>query len=163
PAVPFTMALSPDRKCLLTWDGQWAVRLWEVAGARPLAGPLPLAGPPTAYAFSPDGRTVAVADDKQARLWTVATGQPVGEVMGHAAGVGALPGSPEGRVLVSGDAGGAARPGAAARGDRAGVAGPAGGLVYALAFGPDGRSVATVVARPGAKFGDEAGAQLRSP
>src|SRR5687768_10231740 len=97
----------------------------------------------SAVGFSPDGRTLAVADVQgRVRLWDADTfrgERPAPD--GHADVVWALAYSPDGRLLASGSRDGALRLWDADTGAEAARLGH-GGRVYGLAFSPDGRSLA---------------------
>src|SRR5262249_49317399 len=57
-------------------------------------------GPPTALAFSPDGRTLATAvPDATVRFWRPRTGQEARPALAHLGSVAALAFSPDGRAL----------------------------------------------------------------
>jgi len=60
----------------------------------------------TDVAFSPDGRTVIMANfNKPAELWDVATGSLIQQFTGHTYGISVLAFSPDGRLLVTGSSG----------------------------------------------------------
>lgn len=149
------LAFSPDGKTLAssTLDD---VILWDVASGRPRGRPQP----GSAVAFRPDGLVVAVAPvpsgppPRTIVLRGVATGQQTGEIaIGDDDVVLEMTFSPDGRTLaatiVAGGRGGGNRGGAftlwdVARAERLGppLAWP-GGRFFALAFHPDGTTVAT--------------------
>jgi WD40 repeat protein len=162
------LALSPDGTTLaVTADG---LRLWSTATGQRIGGMLPAAGAVTAAAaagpaaFSPDGRLVAaIGSDGKARLWNVATRQQTGTAVAVGRTAGALAFSPGGKTFVTVAANGTAAMWSVATGHRVGAVmnaggadpagsgssasgqGTAGGPVAAVAFSPDGRTLATAV------------------
>jgi WD40 repeat protein len=94
----FMSSFSPDGKLLTTSDG--AVRLWN-ARQGTLTTTLPIKDPGLPI-FSPDGRTLAVANEKAVHLWNVrrrgsATMIPAHDLPGD---VGSIGFSPDGRLLA---------------------------------------------------------------
>jgi len=140
-------AFSPDGRTLATSSLDGTVRLWDVAGHRPLGAPLRGHGLYVySVAFSPDGRTLASAgSDKAIRLWDARTGQPLGAPLrGHADYVSDVAFSPDGRTLASAsrdktvrlwDVRSHKQLGGPLRGHA--------GRVIRVAFSPDGRVVAS--------------------
>src|SRR5262249_33250922 len=103
------MALSPDGRVILTASGDGTVQRWEPTG-RPLGTPLPRQGEVHALAFSPDGKTFAVARTEYpsqgaprhtAQLYRTATGAPVSAPLRHQRPVHALAFSPDGKTLAT--------------------------------------------------------------
>ena len=110
---PWTMALSPDGRTLVTADGTAtpdgkmvaSIRLWEVASGGERCR---FEGNPEsvfALAFSPNGKILASGGDPgemSIRLWEVASGKQLGGFAGHRSRHTSLVFSPNGRLLASG-------------------------------------------------------------
>jgi WD40 repeat protein len=150
------LALSPDGKTLaVTAHG---LQLWSTATGRQIGSPLPAADAGGPVAFSPDGTLVAaIGTDDKARLWNVATQQESGTAVTNLPGAsqGALAFSPRGKIYATVGANGTAalwsvttqhRVGTLMTADGQGPAearAAAGRPAYALAFSPDGATLAT--------------------
>ena len=81
-----------------------SVRLWSTATGRPLGQPLQgHRTAVTAVAFTPDGATLASADQAgTVRLWDTTTRRPLGEpLLGHTGAVSAVAFSSDGKLLAS--------------------------------------------------------------
>ena len=154
------LAFSPDGKTLaVTADG---LQLWSTATGQRIGGPLPVADATAAAGpavFSPDGRLVAaIGSDGKARVWKVATQQPTGITVALRNSGGltrdALAFSPGGKTFVTVGANGTAALWSVATGRRVGVPmaastpgsqAAAGRPAAAVAFSPDGRTLATAI------------------
>ena len=163
------LALSPDGKVLaVAADG---LQLWSTATGQRIGGALPAADAGGPVAFSPDGSLVAaIGTDGKARLWKVATQQETGTAVtvGPGASQGALAFSPDGKTFATVGADGTAalwsvatqrRTGALMTGDVPGSSGaPAadGSPVAAVAFSPNGATLATVGASGSIRLWDAA-------
>ena len=140
------LALSPDGKTLaMTADG---LQLWSTATGHRIGASLPAADAAGPAAFSPDGRLVAaIGSDGKARLWNVATRQETGTPVAVGAAQGALAFSPGGKTFATVGANGTAALWSVATGHRVGALMNAGaaGTGAAVAFSPDGGTLATTV------------------
>ncbi len=145
---------SPDWKVLATnWDGQ-ALYLWDATTGKEIRRvPLPLkslSGTPMTIRFSPDGKLLAVSGSEGDRAWLydVATGKQICAVEGGQEGkqwAGILTFSPDGRRLAAAGYGSDAVYLAEVPSGRLWlrIALPKDrGYVSALAFAPDGRTLA---------------------
>ncbi|WP_344306556.1 hypothetical protein [Fodinicola feengrottensis] len=154
-------AYSPNGGMAATAGADGTTRLWNVTDPDHPGAMAVLTGPATAVfggnaifglAFSPNGRTLAVArNDATVQLWNIA--QPrdpvrLGAVTGHTAAVFAVAFSPDGRTLATGSVDGTAR-----IWDLADPTHPAVVAVLpnshsdgalSLAYSPDGRTLAVV-------------------
>ena len=130
------------------WYRQAPVRVWDLATGVGRAVPLEYEGDDFFYvvsaAFSPDGRTLAIAYNDESEvegitLFDAATLEPMRR-FGENGDYGVLAFSPDGRMLVSAGVDGATLWDAATGAE---LGGPFGGDVAAVAFSPDGRMLAT--------------------
>jgi WD40 repeat protein len=156
-----TAAFSPDGAILATGNSNDSVSLWSVATWHLIAtltdpvinnpssnGPSPGV---TALAFSPDGTTLAVADnDGNSYVWNVAAHRLVATLTDpESGGVKQVAFSPDGKTLVAGDANGSAYLWeVAARSRIATLTDPTarngvGPQINSVAFSPSGATLAT--------------------
>jgi hypothetical protein len=85
-AEVWAVAMTPDRKTLLTGHPNGTVQFWDVATRKQISKQIgdPLTHPADffAVAFSPDGKTVLTRGaDQTVRLWNLHTGNPVGKLV----------------------------------------------------------------------------------
>jgi WD40 repeat protein/tRNA A-37 threonylcarbamoyl transferase component Bud32 len=139
------LAVSPDGQALATAHGDHTAALWDIATGKRIGEPLGHARKVQALAFSPNGRIVATAaDDHSAALWDRSSGKQLRR-MRHDAPVVGLAFSPDGATLAMVGRG-TLRFWDVASGRPLGeVRRHTSGLVKAVAFCPDGKSVLTAI------------------
>ncbi|MGW2401711.1 nSTAND1 domain-containing NTPase [Kitasatospora sp. NPDC001664] len=138
---PSRTAFSPDGRFLASTVGG-SVRLWDVSTGQSL--PPVIGSDVLAFAFSPDGRTLATGTGAgPVQLWDAYTGRLRATLAQRAANVMALAFSPDGTLLAAGGTGPTVGLWNVADGTRrVGFTGHTGG-VFVLAFSPDGETLAT--------------------
>jgi eukaryotic-like serine/threonine-protein kinase len=148
---------SPDGTRVLTAGVEGTVCLWDTETGRLLGTPLQLGGTVRAVAFAPNGKAFATATSPspttgEARIWDAITGQPVTPVLPHRGRVHCLAFSPDGTTLMTGcglasatdqPEGGVARFWDTHTGLPVGPVLVHAAPVGAVAFSPDGQTVAT--------------------
>jgi WD40 repeat protein len=145
----FCLALTADRKYVVTSGEPQGLRVWDAASGWPRRdfGKEVVA----ALAFSPDGRTLATGDyDNRLTLWDFARGEEIRSVEGHLRqpprsrnGVLAVAFRPDGRRVVSGGADGFLRIWDTADGKEVARCQGHHRHVRAVAFHPDGKRIAS--------------------
>jgi WD40 repeat protein len=154
-SVPLhSVALSPNGGTLASGAYDGSIHLWDLRTHRQLGQPLRgHTDTVNSLAFSPDSRTLASAsDDHTVRLWTVRTGRQLGQAFHHTDTVNSVAFSPDGRTVASAGDDGAVRlwnvrshrhlPRPIRLTDTSdGVTTPS--AIYAVAFSPDGHTLAT--------------------
>jgi len=142
-----SVALSPDGKLLASGSWDDTVRLWDVAGQRPVAVLQEHTSSVFCVAFSPDGQLLASGggwDDYTVRLWDIAAKKQVAVLKGHTGEVDSVTFSPDGKWLASSSG----RDKTVRLWNIAGqkqvaiLKGHTGG-VYSVAFSPDGKLLAS--------------------
>lgn len=104
-AVGF-LAFSPDGRYLLSIGIERGVRLWAVPAGEPVltlvdADQFEVEEVATRAAFSPDGRTIALATDRSVQVWSLPEGKQVLTIpLARHAASSQLAFSPDGRLLV---------------------------------------------------------------
>jgi WD40 repeat protein len=104
------VAFSPNGKMFVTGGYGQTALLWNAKNHRRIGAPMSVGSGfdlARAVAFSPDGKTLAIAAGDQVQLWNVATQQPDGAVIVAGDGGGAAVAfSPDGQLLATADADG---------------------------------------------------------
>src|SRR6266849_5420587 len=147
PGFVWSMAFSPDGKILASSGRDHSTTLWDAASGRELRT---LDERPTsiyAVAFSPDGRILADGgEDQTVKLWDVSQAREIGTLKGHTAEIGSLAFSPDGQILASGSFDATIKlwsvPSGRLTQTLATHDGPIDSPIYAIAFSPDGHTLA---------------------
>jgi WD40 repeat protein len=148
----WSVAVSRDGKTVVSGSDDRTVRVWEADTGRVRATLRGHRGVVRSVALAPDGQTVASGShDKTVRLWDVATRQERFRLLGHHSSILALAFMVDGRTLATGNIGLDERdrpvPGEiklwdVATGTERTTFKRLPGSVLALAFSPDGRTLA---------------------
>jgi WD40 repeat protein len=99
------LELSSDGKFLASWSAlDNRVRIWELTSGkeRRFSPRGDVTVVPVRFAWSPDGRTLALAKRQTIQLWEVSSLRVRKEFTGHAGEIRALAFSPDGRLLATG-------------------------------------------------------------
>lgn len=135
---------SPDGRYVASGGGREMVHLWEVATAR-LVTTLPAND--SAFAFAPDGRTLASASDSEVHLWDLPTRKERRGLRGGDSGAATLAYSADGRLLATATRDGLIQLWDTATGREKLPLSGFDGAVAPLAFGLDGRSLVVQAGR----------------
>jgi WD40 repeat protein len=166
------VAFSPDGATVLAAAGEQAW-LWKAATGERVAGPLAHTKAVLAGAFSPDGRAVLTGSmDGSAWLWGAATGRPLAGPFRHPDPVYAVAFRPDGQAFATGSGQSVMEKGNMKGRGEARVWGVASGQVIqsaprhardtlAVAFTPDGQTLATASKDGTARFWDVATGEAR--
>lgn len=99
-----SLTSSPDRRLLAAGTLTGQVRLLEAATGRQLRELSTVKGSVRALAFSPDGKVLAVGNERDVSLWSVPDGVLLGRLVGHTGKLWALAIDSTGTRLASGGA-----------------------------------------------------------
>lgn len=100
-----SIALSSDRRRLVSGGKDRTVRLWDCVNGKELARLEGHTGPVRGVDFAPDGeRIVSASEDGSVRLWDVASKTLIRAFVGHEGAVHCVRFTPDGKRLLSGGA-----------------------------------------------------------
>jgi WD40 repeat protein/DNA-binding XRE family transcriptional regulator len=137
-------AVATHGDALVSGGEDGIVRIWDLAGSRPVHQRHGHTGWVYAVAISPDGRTIASAgDDASIRLWHLDTGESTGVLTGHLRRIRSLAFTTEGQ-LISGAEDGQVCLWDIERASLIRTMRTPGCPVWAVAAGADGRLIAAV-------------------
>ena len=96
------LAFSPNGRLLAADDTGGGFYLWSTSTGRPVGTEISGPSASSAMAFSPDGKTIAVAGANAISLWDVGIGSIVASIPVHGGGlIGPMTYSPDGRLLAA--------------------------------------------------------------
>jgi WD40 repeat protein len=175
PAPVFGVAFSPTGNAVAAlsdagrarlWDARTGRVIWDVAVPPPPPTWIAHRGPALAWAFSPDGKRLAIPCwDETVQLRDAATGRPAGTLRGRAGRRAiTVAYSPDGKWLAAflqqpgdwGGVGGEVTIWEAASGKRVGEIAQSPNGAFALAFSPDGKRLAAAIPAEPVKVWDTA-------
>jgi WD40 repeat protein len=144
-----SIAFAPDGKTIASASADHTVRLWDVASGKEV-GVLRHNGRVNSVAFAPDGKTLASGSDEGATLWSMATGKVIRAFQEEFTSATTVAFSPDGKALAVADPR-SVRLWDVATGKKTHTFTdkPKGGTYYhlpAIAFAPDGKTLASVLA-----------------
>jgi WD40 repeat protein len=146
------VAVHPDGRTIASGDTTGLVRLWDVPKGEHLRKFQAHQGPISALAFSPDGKAIATAGDEKVddgttprvKLWPLRLGEKERSCPGHGKIVWAVAFDPHGDTLAYASADGTVRVWEIATSQEIqSLHHPGGVEATAVAFSPDGKTLAT--------------------
>ena len=134
---------SSDGKIIAT-ASKTAVELWDAVTGNKLASLLGHSSKITTFAYSPNGKTVAIgSEDKTIKVWDTAFNDQLSDVHGHRSGVQSIAYSPDGKTIASSSEDSTVKIWNVATGievlDLKGHT----LCVYSVAYSPDGKTIAS--------------------
>ena len=149
-----SVAFSPAGGLLASGSSDQSVRLWALPAEAEMTALTEHTGAVRSVAFSSDGRLLASGSaDRTVRLWALPAGIEAAPPLGHADPVTSLALSP-GRVLLASTAGAAVHLWDPATGTAKRMLTGHGGLVYDVAFSPQGHLLASAGADKSVRLWD---------
>jgi WD40 repeat protein/tRNA A-37 threonylcarbamoyl transferase component Bud32 len=142
------VAFSPDGKTVVAGNADGVIRVWDASDGREVRNWNGMAAGAYGVAFSPDGAVLATAHEggkvgvMQVKLWNPNTGKQLFAFDMGKGRIDALTYTPDGRVLAAIDQNGVVRAWRMKLTDEDAVI-PAHGRGYAVAYSPDGQTLAT--------------------
>jgi eukaryotic-like serine/threonine-protein kinase len=151
----WALSYSPDGQVLASASKDGTVKLWNSQSGQELAS-LEHGSWVNAVAFSADGMVLATgSDDAVVRLWNVATRELISTIRGHRDVVECVAFSPAGNLVASGSKDGeVALWDSATQAELARFPADKSKLAWAIAFSPDGKSLAVAEANRSFFFWD---------
>ncbi|HLW67985.1 MAG TPA: M56 family metallopeptidase [Gemmataceae bacterium] len=150
PGGVMSLAFSPDNQMLVSTGKDCVVRFWKVSGEK-IADLKGHTADVQHAAFSPDGKWLATGgQDKEIRIWDVAKARAgksdalVKTLTGHTKAISGLAFSPNSKLLASGSLDKSYKIFDTAKWEvkHQSIPGPTNGEIWALAFTPDGKTLA---------------------
>ncbi|HET9639978.1 MAG TPA: WD40 repeat domain-containing protein [Allosphingosinicella sp.] len=144
PGGATAIAFAPGGEWLATSGYDGAVRLWDIAGGRPLRALEGARGTVWTLDVSPRGdRLAAAGEDGLVRIWNPADGRLLARLAGHKRNIWEVRFSPDGKRLASGSFDATARLWDSATGKALAILAEHEQAVVGIAWSPDGRWLAT--------------------
>jgi WD40 repeat protein/tetratricopeptide (TPR) repeat protein len=137
-----SVAFSPGGKTVLTGSHDHTARLWDTASGKAIRPPMVHQGAVDRVAFSRDGKSFLTKTDSTIRLWDAANNEPIGQPIIQR-NVSCWAFSPDMKTILTGGKDHEARLWDALTGQPIGPALLHQGHVSAVAYSPDGKTIAT--------------------
>ncbi|BAS57655.1 serine/threonine protein kinase with WD-40 repeats [Leptolyngbya boryana NIES-2135] len=98
-----SLAISPDRRTLVSGSLDDRIMLWDLTTGERLGTLTGHKNSINSLAFSPDGRTlISASDDDSIKMWRLPTGEMIRSLQGHLRDVNSIAVSPDGSFFASG-------------------------------------------------------------